>query len=291
MAVPQTLLERIRARLNTSIQSATPIAGGDINQAARIETASARFFVKWHAQSPAGMFTAEAKGLARLASAEALRLPEVILLDEENSPPFLLLEWLDLQRPTQADRLAERLAEGLARLHQQGAAQHGLDHPNFIGSLPQKNTLSDSWADFYADLRIGEQMKIARQTGRLPPAREKLLNDLRKRLPDLLPRAEPSLLHGDLWGGNYASLADNQPLIYDPAVYYGHREVELAFTELFGGFPARFYEAYHSAYPIEPGYQERKSLYQLYPLMVHMNLFGGGYAAQVDSIARRYVGG
>src|SRR5262249_30074521 len=142
---------------------------------------------------------------------------------------------------------------------------------------------------FYRDHRIGFQMELARQGGRLSAERERLLDKLMLKLPDLLPDAPASLLHGDLWGGNYSITANDTPIVYDPAVYYGHREVELAFTELFGGFPARFYQAYQAVYPLDAGYQERKALYQLYPLLVHLNLFGESYGRQVDEIVRHYV--
>jgi protein-ribulosamine 3-kinase len=234
------------------------------------------------------MFKAEAKGLTRLRDAQALRVPAVIAVGEAEETLFILLEWLPIGRGTSPDA-AKRLGEGLAALHAQAQSQHGLDHDNFIGRLPQANSLTDRWTDFYCNQRIRAQMGIARQRGELPKQREHLLNALLEKLPSLLPDATPSLLHGDLWGGNYAVLEDGSPAIYDPAVYYGHREVELAFTELFGGFPSSFYDAYNATLPLDPGYAERKRLYQLYPLMVHMNLFGGHYGSQVDAIARHYI--
>ncbi|HLA42631.1 MAG TPA: fructosamine kinase family protein, partial [Aggregatilineales bacterium] len=216
---------------------------------------------------------------------------EVILLHEakDGIPAFLLLEWLSPERPRHADALAEKLGEGLAALHQRTQANHGLDHDNYIGSLPQHNQEESSWAVFYRDHRIRAQGEIARQRGRLPASREKLLNALLEEIPLIVPDVSPSLLHGDLWGGNYMAGVNDTPVIYDPAVYYGHREVEIAFTELFGGFPKRFYDAYNAIFPLDAGYHKRKALYQLYPLMVHMNLFGGGYASQVDSIMQQYI--
>ena len=181
--------------------------------------------------------------------------------------------------------------EALAALHRTQAAHHGLDHANFIGRLPQENDPSASWSAFYRDQRIGVQLDLARQRGRLPARREDLLTRLMARLPDLLDDSimPPSLLHGDLWGGNYLVDDHAQAVLIDPAVYYGHREMDLAMTELFGGFSTRFDEAYHAAYSIDPGYQDRRSLYQLYYILVHLNLFGESYGGQVDSIARHYV--
>ncbi len=291
MHFPDPLRNSIQQHLGIKIQSANYCAGGDINQAAQLETTDGSLFVKWNPKSPSEMFTTEARGLKLLHEAKTLRIPEVISVHEaqDECPAYLILEWLESGRSTpQTD---EQLGEGLATLHLIHAEQHGLDHNNFIGRLPQSNTHHISWAEFYAEQRIRPQMELARPNGQLPTHRERLLSHLINKLPDLLPSENPaaSLLHGDLWRGNVMTLANGTPAIIDPAVYYGHREIELAFTELFGGFSSRFYDAYNAIYPINSDYQQRKSLYQLYPMMTHMNLFGGGYGNSVDSIARRYL--
>jgi fructosamine-3-kinase len=179
----------------------------------------------------------------------------------------------------------------LADLHRHTSDKHGLDQDNFIGRLPQPNPPTPSWTAFYREHRIGFQMQMARQKGLLPPHRQHALARLMDRLPDLLDdqAIPPSLLHGDLWGGNYLVDAQGQAVLIDPAVYYGHREMDLAMTELFGGFSSRFYDAYDEAYPLY-GYAERRALYQLYYILVHLNLFGEHYGGQVDSIAGRYAG-
>jgi len=170
------------------------------------------------------------------------------------------------------------------------APRHGLDRDNFIGPLPQRNTPTARWDEFYRDQRIAPQVALARQRGRLPRRREDLLTRLLARLPALLDGDTPaSLLHGDLWGGNYLVDERGAAVLIDPAVYYGHREMDLAMSELFGGFSERFYAAYQAAYPT-PGYPERRALYQLYYLLVHLNLFGESYGGRVDSIAAHYVG-
>lgn len=288
--LPPPLEKAVRS--NFQLISVHPCSGGDINHAAHLITSDGSFFIKWHPQSPHGMFSAEAKGLALLAQSKTLQVPQVIAVQEstEDVPAYLLLEWLDSGRSQ--SRTDEVLGQGLAALHHQTADQHGLDHHNYIGSLPQFNQPRLSWAEFYANQRIKPQMDIARQGGELTAHRAKLLDKLLQELPRLLPQTNPpaSLLHGDLWRGNVMTLTTGQPVIIDPAVYYGHREVEIAFTELFGGFSTRFYAAYNEAYPLPPDYTERRTLYQLYPLMVHMNLFGGGYGSQVDAILRHYVG-
>jgi fructosamine-3-kinase len=235
------------------------------------------------------MFPTEANGLRRLAQANALRIPAVIAQgDAEGAcPAFLVLEWIETGGGRA--RTMEEFGAGLAALHRCTGEQHGLDHNNFIGRLPQPNTPAARWTDFYRDQRIGAQMHVARQLGRLPARREMLLTRLMDRLPDLLDDAiPPSLMHGDLWGGNYLIDRAGMAVLIDPAVCYGHREMDLAMSELFGGFPARFYDAYFAAYPA-PGYAERRALYQLYYILVHLNLFGESYGGRVDALAAQYV--
>jgi len=291
MVLPDPIQSSIEANLGIKITSAHYCAGGDINQSAQLDTNNGFLFVKWNADSPPDMFTTEARGLKILRSANTLRIPEVIAVQEAtlSCPAYLVLEWLE--RGPSKPHTDDKLGEGLANLHLIHAQKHGLNHDNFIGRLPQPNTQLDNWAEFYAEQRIRPQMELARYHGKLPTHREHLLNDLIAKLPTLLPTENPpaSLLHGDLWGGNVMPLSDGTPAIIDPAVYYGHCEIELAFTELFGGFSSRFYTAYNAIYPIDSAYEKRKLLYQLYPMMTHMNLFGGGYGNSVDTIARRYL--
>lgn len=290
MRLPLQLHESLEKTLNTTIQEVRPCFGGDINTAAQIITPDHRFFLKWNVHAVPMMFRAEAQGLQILRTADKLRVPEVIAVQEATAdcPAYLVLEWLEADK--RDDSTYEKLGVGLAMLHQIHQAEHGLDHDNFIGSLPQSNSPSPSWVVFYGEQRLRGPMEIARQRGYLSDGREKNLQKLIQKLPDLIPEVAPSLLHGDLWGGNVMFLAESMPALIDPAVYYGHREVEIAFTQLFGGFSAEFYNAYQSVYPLDQGYHERRALYQLYPLLVHMNLFGGGYISQVDTILKRYVG-
>ncbi len=292
MALPASLCERLAEILGAPVQHVRPEYGGDINQAARIEVGGTAYFVKWHAHAPAQMFPAEAHGLRLLASANAIRVPAVIAWGEAEGdcPAFLLLEYIETGGRATTQTM-ERFGAALAELHRHTAEHFGLDRDNFIGRLPQPNTPSESWAVFYAEQRIGFQMALARRNGRLPARREKLLTRLIERLPSLLDDGAiiPSLIHGDLWGGNYLVDVQGQAVLIDPAVCYAHREMDLAMSELFGGYSPRFYEAYFEAYPA-PGYPERRALYQLYYILAHLNLFGESYGGRVDAIAAHYVG-
>ncbi len=292
MTLPPALRETLTGVLGAPVEDARPEHGGDINQAARFTAGGVTYFVKWNASAPATMFATEAHGLRLLAAAEAVRVPAVIAQDEarDSCPAYLVLEYIATGGRVSAATMA-RFGAALAALHRHSAEQFGLDRDNFIGRLPQPNTPSADWATFYRDQRIGFQMALARRNGRLPARREKLLTRLMERLPDLLAGcgAIPALIHGDLWGGNYLVDEAGEAVLIDPAVCYAHREMDLAMSELFGGYGASFYDAYFAAYPA-PGYAERRALYQLYYILAHLNLFGESYGGRVDAIAARYVG-
>jgi fructosamine-3-kinase len=292
MNLPTALIEAIVTAVGTPIAAVKPVGGGDISSAARVDWADGRqAFVKWRSDGPAGLFTAERRGLERLRSANALRVPEVLAQSEatHDSPAFILMTWLE--RGAERPGVAEALGQGLAALHRVTHDAYGLDHDNFIGANPQPNQSAADWVTFFHEQRLGFQMELAGRNGYLSSTRARRLAKLLARLSDWLPSDPPaSLLHGDLWGGNWLVTAAGEPALIDPAVYYGHREADLAFTELFGGFSGAFYAAYNQAWPLEPGYQERRDLYNLYHLLNHLNLFGEGYGGSVDSILRRYGG-
>ncbi len=269
------------------IRAAQSVSGGDINAAWQVETVSGqRCFIKWNPRPLPRLFEVEARGLHLLAQAQALRVPRVIAVIDR--PPALVLEWIEPGANKSAGM--EALGRGLAQQHRSIGAAYGLDHDNYIGATPQLNTPTDSWLEFYRDRRLGEQAKLAQARGYLPPDRARRLDRVRANLERWIDPAivVPSLLHGDLWGGNYLIDASGQPVLIDPAVYYGDREAEIAFTELFGGFGARFYAAYNEVWPLERSYADRRDLYNLYHLLNHLNLFGAGYGSAVDAILRRY---
>ncbi|MBI5564649.1 MAG: fructosamine kinase family protein [Chloroflexi bacterium] len=269
------------------VRIAQPVSGGDINAAWRIETTSGqRHFIKWNPQPQPHLFEVEARGLHLLATAQALRVPRVITVIDQ--PPALVLEWIE--PGVNKSAAAEDLGRGLAQQHRSIGAAYGLDHDNYLGATPQINTPTESWLEFFRDRRLGEQAKVAQARGHLPPDRARRLDRVLANLDRWIDPAvvTPSLLHGDLWGGNYLIDTIGQPVLIDPAVYYGDREAEIAFTELFGGFGARFYAAYNEAWPVDRGYADRRDLYNLYHLLNHLNLFGEGYGGAVDAIVRRY---
>ncbi len=275
----------------TPVRAMQRVAGGDINDAARVETGRGVYFVKWNSKPLPRLFEVEARGLELLRDASAIRVPAVYGYGEpaNHRPAFIVLEWID-QGHVNRSAVGETFGRQLAALHWETASEFGLDHDNYIGALPQPNEPMPSWVAFYRERRLGFQRQLARRKGLMPPDRERRLGWLMDHLDQWLDdEVRPSLIHGDLWGGNYLIDAQGRPVLIDPAVYYADREIELAFTELFGGFPHSFYEAYNEVYPMSPGYEERRPLYQLYHLLTHLNLFGESYGGSVDRILRRYA--
>jgi fructosamine-3-kinase len=263
-----------------------PLGGGDINDAYRAElTHGQRVFVKVNARAPRGMFSAEARGLAWLAEAGALRVPRVLGVSgerDEGPEAFLVLELIEPAR-RRAD-FDEALGRGLAALHRHGAPAFGLDHPNFIGRLPQDNTPAQDWPSFYRERRLLPQLRMAEARGLATTRMRRGFDRLFDQLVALVgPSEPPARLHGDLWGGNLHVDEGGAPCLIDPAVYGGHREMDLAMMRLFGGFGARVFDAYAEACPLADGHSERVPLYQLYPLMVHVNLFGSSYVGSAEA--------
>jgi fructosamine-3-kinase len=278
----------LASALGSGVASARGIAGGDINRAYEVVLADGRrLFVKTNDRSPRGMFAAEARGLGWLGEADALRIPKVVAVAAPEHPhQFLVLELVATGAP--ARDFDEKLGRGLAALHRCGAPGFGLDHDNFIGWLPQVNAAAGSWPEFYRARRLEAQLRRAADEGRASPRMRQGFDRLFRELDELCGPAEPpARLHGDLWGGNLLCDERGGPCLIDPAVYGGHREIDLAMMRLFGGFGARVFDAYDEAWPLADGHRERLSLYQLYPLMVHVNLFGGSYIGSVEAALER----
>lgn len=269
-----------------AVTSISAIGGGCIAQASRLEAVNGTFFLKWGDGDVAKTFAPEAAGLQALRETNTLKVPHLIA-SSSAVPGFLLTEWITQgKRPPGLD---EALGEGLAQLHQSTAQRYGFAIDNFIGRTPQHNTWHDTWPAFFHERRLAPQVALARRQGRWSSDWDTYLDGLYKKLPDLLPATPPaSLLHGDLWGGNYMVSAVGEPVLFDPACYYGDRETDLAMTTLFGGFNTVFYDAYAATWPLDAGYQERRPIYNLYHQINHLNLFGASYASGIVAVLRHF---
>ena len=283
----QSLFSVLREHnIDVSVQDMPrPVGGGDISAAWQVRANDNPVFLKTGPAASYDMFLAEAEGLKELAKAEAVRVPGVLGCVSSGNECLLALEWIDFELAgPDTERL---LGERLAKQHRYTASRFGWHRDNTIGSTPQINTWSDDWVRFFGERRLRYQFELAAEngyTGEFQANGHALLDRLGYFFSDYWPEA--SLLHGDLWGGNWAT-ANGEPVIYDPAVYYGDRETDIAMTMLFGGFGPTFYEAYENAWPMSPGHTDRILLYQLYHVLNHLNLFGPGYLARAEALIHR----
>ncbi len=274
----QQLWDRIQAATGQRLHEGKAVAagGGSINETYVWQHPQQTLFVKFNRPEREAMFASEAYALQQLAKVAAIRVPTPLLWGTVEGASFLVLEYLPLS--SQGDW--RQMGEQLAQLHCQGRGdRYGWPENNTIGATPQLNPWSDHWGDFFCEARLRYQFDLARRRGGTFPQVEALLSRVRKLLDHQPP---PTLVHGDLWSGNAAFTRSGEPVIFDPASYYGDREVDVAMTELFGGFPAAFYEGYRATYPLAAGYAQRKTVYNLYHILNHFNLFGGSYKAQAE---------
>ncbi|MEI9941784.1 MAG: fructosamine kinase family protein [Pseudomonadota bacterium] len=288
--ISRVLQSRVESLLGQTVRSATRLTGGDINDAFELGLADQRrVFLKTNARAPLTMFAAEARGLEFLRQARALRVPEVLAASPiDEGPPFLLLEFI--RSGSRRPDFDEQLGRGLANLHRFGAPSFGFSEENFIGRLGQGNRPHASWAEFYRNQRLEPQLSLAEAAGHATLALRRQFDRLFAKLPELVGEPEaPARLHGDLWGGNLHVDEQGAPCLIDPAVYGGHREMDLAMMRLFGGFNERVFGAYAEAFPLSTGHAERVLLCQLYPLLVHVNSFGGGYLRSVEQALSAYL--
>jgi fructosamine-3-kinase len=269
-----------------SAEAIREAGGGCIHRTTVLEGNGERWFVKLNAADALPMFEVESDGLAALAEAGAFRVPRPLCCGVAGEQAYLVLEHLDL-RPVAERAAAIAFGRALAALHRTSGARYGWRRDNFIGATPQINTESDNWPRFFAASRLLPQIGRAAAHGR---ALQKKGGSLAEKLPAFFldHRPQPSLLHGDLWHGN-AAMCRETPAVFDPAVYFGDREADLAMTELFGGFPEAFYAAYREAWPLAEGYETRKTLYNLYHVLNHLNLFGAGYLRQAERMIDRLL--
>lgn len=272
--------------LEGSIQSIKPVSGGSVNQSYEIKTSKKSFFLKVNELNAfPKMFEKEVLGLNLLRKSTSIAVPQELLKGHFEQHAFLILEFIKPSEPSK--KYWEKFGEGLSELHRNNALKFGLEYDNYNGSLHQVNDYKSDWGSFFIENRLMEQQRQARDKGRLDKQLSDLLELLYPKLNSLFPKEPPALLHGDLWSGNYLT-KEGMPCFMDPAVYYGHREVDLAMTLLFGGFDKKMYDAYHANFPLEKGWEKRVDILNLYPLMVHVNLFGASYAQRVKSILKYY---
>lgn len=281
-----TLSEHISASSHQpfTLQHCQSVSGGSINSSYKISDNNKRYFLKTNSARYAAMFVAEAQGLHCIAKSNTVLTPKPICYSETSDTTYLVMDYLDLgsAHNDNARHAIDQLGEQLAAMHRHTQTAYGWEVNNTIGSTPQINTTCDSWLTFYREHRLGYQINLAEQNGHHGSLIDKA-QALNEQLDQLLFHNPPaSLLHGDLWSGNYGVTDSGTPAIFDPAVYYGDRETDIAMTELFGGFPPQFYDAYWHHYPKEAEYSVRKTLYNLYHILNHLNLFGEGYYSQAD---------
>ncbi|MBN3944649.1 MAG: fructosamine kinase family protein [Nostoc sp.] len=269
-------------------QQRRSVGGGCINQGYAVSNGEITYFVKQNLASQVAMFEAEALGLEQMLATASIRIPKPICWGTADNSSYIVLEWLELGSGNTESSLRdaprwEEMGRKLAAMHKASSSQgFGWKINNTIGSTPQINTWTADWVEFYVKHRLGYQFQLARRRGGNFPKEDKLLAVIPELLADR--QVQPSLVHGDLWGGNAGCTALGEPVIFDPATYFGDREVDIAMTELFGGFPAAFYKGYNEVFPLEPGYEQRKTLYNLYHILNHFNLFGGGYSSQANQM-------
>lgn len=265
-----------------------PVGGGSVNQAYAFSDGNQAYFVKTNDAARFGMFEAEAVGLKQIWESQTIRVPKPICWGKADGSSYIVLEWLDFGYGSHD--AWKQMGHDLAAMHRVTSAQgFGWMQDNTIGFIPQKNAWSADWVTFFRDRRMGYQFQLARKQGGHFPKQDELMQAIPQLLSDHHP--SPSLVHGDLWSGNAAVTQAGEPVILDPATYFGDREVDLAMSELFGRFPKDFYSAYNETYPVEPGYERRKTLYNLYHIVNHFNQFGGSYESQANSMIDRLLRG
>ena len=288
MSLIATIAQAISDVTGLAFQPQAPAAvgGGCINTAFVLADAKRRFFVKTNDADKHEMFKAEAAGLKEIAHSKTVRVPNALCSGVTPEAAYLVLEYIDLGSGDK--RGARQLGEQLAAMHRTTGPRFGWQRDNTIGSTPQINTWAEDWATFYARHRITYQLKLAGNgSSNLANLGARLMPHISDFFSDYQPK--PALLHGDLWGGNWGITADGQAIIFDPAVYYGDREADIAMTELFGGFPPDFYAAYRDAFTLDAGYKVRKQLYNLYHILNHHHLFGGTYGDQAQRMMQQLL--
>ncbi|RED46025.1 fructosamine kinase family protein [Seonamhaeicola aphaedonensis] len=272
--------------LSEKVETVKPVSGGDISKAYRIATSYSNYFLKLNGADKFNMFKTEAYGLELIAKTNTVKTPRVLAFDVFENSAFLLMDFIDSKSALPKDFIT--LGEQLGALHQNTSKCFGLDKNNYIGSLNQSNNKHLNWDDFFIEERLLPQLILANSKGLLNSKETPSINTMKGALKPLFENIQPSLLHGDLWSGNYLIGLDGTPYLIDLAIYYGHNEVDIAMTKLFGGFSNDFYKAYYNILPPDTPTNQRIDIYQLYYLLVHLNLFGRSYYGSVISVLKKH---
>lgn len=269
------------------LKSHYSIGGGCIHHATKLESDRGSFFVKWNSESEKDLFIAESEGLTYLRTHSLFMLPKVFQTGTYGDKSFLLMEWIDSTVPSKSFWI--EFGQLLADLHRHTSNQYGFEKDNFIGRLRQQNNRHTEWVDFFIHERLIPQITLGAHARLIDAKMQRQFEIFFTKLNTLVPSEAPSLLHGDLWSGNFLVSSDSRPVLIDPASHYGHRETELAFTHLFGGFDELFYKSYQECYPLSPGFEERIEIHNLYPLLVHLNLFGVSYLSGIGNTLNKFT--
>ncbi|MCR9014469.1 fructosamine kinase family protein [Aquiflexum gelatinilyticum] len=270
------------------LKQARLIAAGNVNQGVFLETSEGSFFLKTNFEEDNDIFEKEADGLNEMRANSPLKIPKVYQFGKEGDYRFILMEWIQTDKPNPV--YWQELGMGLAQMHMTTQQDFGYKTPNYIASIPQKNTVIHAWSEFFIQNRLEPLIGRAYYENLIDLDFFKKFQQIYPVLEDFFPKEKPALLHGDLWSGNIMRGKNGMPVLIDPAVYYGHREMDLAFSRLFGGFEAPFYESYETVFPLEPGFEDRIPVYNLYPLLVHLLLFGKSYLPGIEKTVNRLLG-
>lgn len=285
LQVIDELGKRVRAEIK--IQEIHPEYGGCINDSYQLVTNAGKFFLKRNdAAAYPNMLNSEAEGLKLLKKCTDLHVPEVLTFGKHDTQSYIVLEYFE--KGTMRKDFWEEFGRALAKIHHHTQSSYGLEFDNYIGALPQRNSPHATWHEFFINERLIPQVRAAAEGAKLKDTTIKKFDTLYTKLPALVPADKPALLHGDLWSGNFMVHSSGSPAIFDPAIYFGHRETDIAMTHLFGGFHNTMWKAYDEQYPLLQGWEQRMDIHNLYPLLVHVNLFGSSYTRQVETILNTY---
>jgi len=282
----QKILEEVLQTNDIQILTSQYVSGGCINETVKCTTSSKSYFIKTNSNPPHDLFEKEKEGLRLLYEFSPVRSPVTIGAGKIDSVNYLVEEWIEKGLPNKTSW--ELFGKNLANQHRVTIENYGLDHDNHIGKLHQSNTSHSNWIEFFIEERVKPQLELALNRNLIDHHLVVKFEILFQKLPELIPNEPASLLHGGLWSGNFMFDSNGEAVIFDPAVYYGHREMEFSFTTMFGGFDQRFYDAYYEEYPLSPRFEDRIEIHNIYPTLVHVNLFGTSYLSSVLSTLNRF---